>query len=120
MRMDMSAFAHISYTGNTGTTTDWMQFGPCYRLRTNGGSWTGWEIAPGGGWVDKLVSGPNYMGSTSVMSMVNGDTPHGIGYDGKLSGDMDLQVGCRFTFYGRQSGTISTLNMVVAARIYNF
>jgi hypothetical protein len=107
LRMDVSADTYIHSTG-TGEG-DWMQFGVAFRTRTNGGAWGDWQIH---GWVDQYVTGITDAPSIEVSRQYN--------YENNLTGDMDIQIGVRFTFQGRSSGTIYTNNLEVSARIYNF
>jgi len=105
--MDASADTYIHSTG-TGNG-DWMQFGVAFRTRTNGGAWGDWQIH---GWVDQYVTGITDAPSIEVSRQYN--------YENNLTGDMDIQIGVRFKFQGRSSGTIYTNNLEVSARIYNF
>lgn len=107
LRMDASANTYIRQTG--AGANDWMQFGVAFRTRTNGGAWGAWQIS---GWVDHYVTGIVDAPSIEVNRQYN--------YENNLTGDMDIQIGVRFTFWGRTAGTLYTENLQVSARIYNF
>jgi hypothetical protein len=102
LRMDVSVAGGLSYSGYGPYT--WAQFGPAWRVRTDGGSWGDWNFP---GWIDHKP--------TESASRISTWPVNGIG----LAGNQSLQIGMRLAVFG--GGTVSVSSGGDTwARIFNF